>query len=248
MIMILDDIRTPQTLGYEPKECLVFTEVETAIKSFLYLQDSLEIVTLDHDLGGDDPENTGYAFLKFLEQMAFSGELSNRSLIGSRTLPEFRVHSQNPIGKERMLVAIEKIEQYYQQHLPDVEEKVPAPAPAQEEEVGEQEREDMAVADAMEVRANLIAEQMDARWGDAEEEERDILERDIAVREAMQRHADRLERAGLARVGNGLGPLGGIPPEGLLEIGGREHPRFPPLWPPNENEAPWPIAPPLGDE
>ncbi len=52
--------------------------------------------SLDHDLGGD---KSGYDFICFLEERASEGG----------ALPAIDVHTDNPVGRERMLLAIKAI-------------------------------------------------------------------------------------------------------------------------------------------
>jgi hypothetical protein len=64
--------------------------------------DKVEILSLDHDLGLIDPETleekTGYDVVLYLEQHP-------------NLMPEnVQVHSANPVGRRRMLLALESIE------------------------------------------------------------------------------------------------------------------------------------------
>ena len=66
-------------------------------------------VSLDHDLG---PEGigTGYDVAKFIEEKAFYQEIPRL---------KWRVHSANPVGRERMTVALQNADKYWSQ-LEDV--------------------------------------------------------------------------------------------------------------------------------
>lgn len=61
-------------------------------------KDIIEL-SLDHDLG--EGTYTGYEFVKWLEQKVFYGEFD--------IVPKISIHSANPVGKKRMLQAIESI-------------------------------------------------------------------------------------------------------------------------------------------
>lgn len=99
MNLWLDDIRDPSQFG-----CIGFTWVKTAQEAIALLETgTVESASFDHDLsieatmGNWRNEITGYDVILWLEEH-----------------PEFwpvggvRVHSANPIGKQRMNVVIEK--------------------------------------------------------------------------------------------------------------------------------------------
>lgn len=59
--------------------------------------DLIDVVSLDHDLGGDD---TGYKILIFIEyQVAIEG----------RSAPMIEIHTANPAARERMEAAVTSI-------------------------------------------------------------------------------------------------------------------------------------------
>lgn len=60
-------------------------------------------VSLDHDLG-DDENGTGQFVATWIEAEAYHGRFAR---IG------WRVHSANPIGAERMRMALERAEEYW---------------------------------------------------------------------------------------------------------------------------------------
>lgn len=61
-------------------------------------------LSLDHDLGNDE-RGTGYDVLVWLEYMVFSGEWKALGY----PLPYIKVHSQNPVGVEKMEKLIHRI-------------------------------------------------------------------------------------------------------------------------------------------
>jgi hypothetical protein len=97
-ILFLDDVRNPKDCGYRDEDCVVVRNVQEAIKTFFSMK--FDLLSLDHDLGMSE---TGYDFLCILEDFAHKG------LFKKNPLPEFVVHSANPVGKSRMLMAIDKI-------------------------------------------------------------------------------------------------------------------------------------------
>jgi hypothetical protein len=69
----------------------------------LVLENEVDTVSLDHDLGNDEI-GTGYTFVKWLEEYSYNNpdfKLPNKII----------VHSQNPVGAKKMRATIERI--YY---------------------------------------------------------------------------------------------------------------------------------------
>jgi hypothetical protein len=58
----------------------------------------VEIISLDHDLGGND---TGYKVLIFIEYAV--------AIEGYPFTPEIRIHTSNPAGREKMEAAVTSI-------------------------------------------------------------------------------------------------------------------------------------------
>lgn len=95
MKLFLDDIRNP------PDDSWVV--VRTAEECMRILQtEKVELCSLDHDLGENVP--TGYDVLAWFEECIYSGYPFH--------IPRFIVHSANPVGRERMEMAIESIERF----------------------------------------------------------------------------------------------------------------------------------------
>lgn len=95
MKLWLDDIR-PAPEGW--------TWVKTAWDAIALLEKGgVEAVSLDHDLG--DAENgTGQFVAGWIEAEAYHGRIGRIA---------WRVHSANPIGAERMKIALERAETYW---------------------------------------------------------------------------------------------------------------------------------------
>ena len=80
------------------------THVKTAEEAIALLQtNKVTLISLDHDLGTD---KTGYDVAKWIEEHAANG-----------TLKELcpRVHSQNPIGKRNIQMALRNACNYWMQ-------------------------------------------------------------------------------------------------------------------------------------
>lgn len=107
MKLFVDDVRTP------PDDSWIVTKTyQDAIKLIDKHTDQIELISLDHDLGLDSCkieydhggnevyiEQTGYDILLHIVQRKFDG----------KPIPkEFRVHSANPVGVERMNGVIER--------------------------------------------------------------------------------------------------------------------------------------------
>jgi len=88
--LYLDDIRNPKTEGWDIVRS--YTEfVEWIINNGLPNE-----ISLDHDLGESD-EKTGYDASKWLCEYCIENGLP---------IPEYNVHSANPVGKENILAIL----------------------------------------------------------------------------------------------------------------------------------------------
>ena len=98
MKIFLDDVRdTPE--GYV--RCYWPSEVIELLKA-----NPVSELSLDHDLG-DDEKGTGYDVLKWIEEEVYTNNFTPPKVI--------KVHSANPIAKQRMLSAIASIYNHYVQ-------------------------------------------------------------------------------------------------------------------------------------
>lgn len=87
----LDDVR-PAPEGW--------TWVKTAREAIALLaQGDVTVCSLDHDLGA---EESGYDVLLWIEACMAAGAWYG-------ALPEFHIHSANPVGRERMMAALRSI-------------------------------------------------------------------------------------------------------------------------------------------
>lgn len=97
MKLWLDDVR-PAPDGW--------THVKTAEEAIAALATGMvEAASLDHDLGPSDA-GTGYDVLVWVEKA-----MAERAWYGP--LPRLHVHSANPVGRNRMIVAIHSIRELY---------------------------------------------------------------------------------------------------------------------------------------
>jgi hypothetical protein len=89
--LYLDDVRdTPKEWdrAYTAQECVNLLATQ-----------QYDVVSLDHDLG--DAQPTGYDVLVWLEEVVHK----HRNF----KIPTVFIHSDNPVGRERMVAALEKI-------------------------------------------------------------------------------------------------------------------------------------------
>lgn len=87
MKLYLDDIRpTPEGFDFR---AYTSTDAIFYIDSF-----DIDFISFDHDLGSED---TGYKVACYIEQRAINGKKP----------PEYAVHSANPVGAERIKMAMQ---------------------------------------------------------------------------------------------------------------------------------------------
>lgn len=87
----LDDIRNPPDNSW-----IVFREVDAMLRHLLR---HAHIVSLDHDLGDNKP--TGYNLLTWFEERVVVEGISK--------IPEIRIHSANPVGRQNMERVVQSI-------------------------------------------------------------------------------------------------------------------------------------------
>jgi len=91
----LDDVRSmPPSFDLHVK-----TSAE-AMK--LVLAGKITLISLDHDLGGDD---TGYAVTCCIEAAAYAGKIPRMA---------WTIHSANPVGRDRMTAAMLRAEFFWE--------------------------------------------------------------------------------------------------------------------------------------
>lgn len=77
-----------------------WVRVKTAFEAIVALRRwEWEVISLDHDLG--ENSDTGYSVLLYIEAEVYRNP--------NFKCPEIRIHSANPVGRKRMLQAIESI-------------------------------------------------------------------------------------------------------------------------------------------
>lgn len=95
MRIFLDDIRLPSdNLG----EVIVVRDAKTAMD--LVKTGKVTWISFDHDLGTD---LTGYDVAMLIEEMVFMGDIR---------CPEWDIHSANPVGRERIRIAMTAAESF----------------------------------------------------------------------------------------------------------------------------------------
>lgn len=98
----LDDLRD------KPGEFDV--HVRTAHKAIELLRTGEVVeISLDHDLG-DEVNGTGYDVASWIEEQAFHGNLPKL---------KWHIHSQNNVGAERMLAALQNADRFWSDNLPE---------------------------------------------------------------------------------------------------------------------------------
>jgi hypothetical protein len=91
----LDDVRLP------PDEFQAWCTNTKDMKKFLTdYWGHIEVISLDHDLGDED-YGTGYDVITFIEELVH--------VHGWEPHMEFRIHSDNPVGRKNMLAGIASI-------------------------------------------------------------------------------------------------------------------------------------------
>ena len=95
MRIFLDDIRLPSdNLG----EVIVVRDAKTAMD--LVNTGKVTWISFDHDLGTD---LTGYDVAMLIEEMVFMGDIR---------CPDWDIHSANPVGRERIRIAMTAAESF----------------------------------------------------------------------------------------------------------------------------------------
>lgn len=95
----LDDVREAPpgwTRAYWPDEVIAYL-----------VRGGVTDLSLDHDLG-DDRRGTGYDVIRWIEEAVVAFKF---------VPPHIRIHSANPIGRERMLQGIEAIARLHARNL-----------------------------------------------------------------------------------------------------------------------------------
>jgi hypothetical protein len=99
MKIYLDDVRDC------PKGWLLYRTAQEVINIISSDCKKITHISFDHDLGTED---TGYDVAKFIEYQAFHGNI--------RTIPQWKVHSSNPVGRRNIQHAMLNAEKYVKSH------------------------------------------------------------------------------------------------------------------------------------
>lgn len=92
----LDDIREP------PDSEWVWIKDAQECANYVYFnRKNIDFISFDHDLG---TSFTGYDVAKYIESLAYTKKIKPFL---------WAIHSQNPVGAERILMAMNKVEQYW---------------------------------------------------------------------------------------------------------------------------------------
>lgn len=95
MRIFLDDIRMPTSdLG----EVLIIRDAKTAMD--LVKTGNVTFISFDHDLG---TELSGYDVAMLIEELVFMGDIR---------CPKWAIHSANPVGRERIRMAMRSAERF----------------------------------------------------------------------------------------------------------------------------------------
>ena len=103
MKLYLDDVRTP------PEGWNLVSTVKDMM--FLVATEDVTHISLDHDLGDTDPDNTGYDFMLWLERAVFSGSYDDYPF------PVVTFHTDNPVGRANMKRSLDKIHSMLSNHV-----------------------------------------------------------------------------------------------------------------------------------
>lgn len=91
--MYIDDIRNPP----EGDDWIIFRDSESALDFLQKNLNNVEMISFDHDLGGDD---TTRIVASFLEEKAYWE--------GKKLKIKTKVHSANPVGKAWLQKALDR--------------------------------------------------------------------------------------------------------------------------------------------
>jgi len=93
----LDDVR-PMPPGFD-------AHALTAADAIRWLTTgSVKFISLDHDLGSEDDQETGYFVASWIEVAAHNGWIPAL---------EWAIHSANPVGRKNMEMALQKAKHYW---------------------------------------------------------------------------------------------------------------------------------------
>jgi hypothetical protein len=90
--LFLDDLRNPVDAGFRDSTARGFVVARSTVEAIALVRDKgmPKLMSLDHDLGGAD---TSMVFLRWLSREFWDGHM---------TVPEYHIHSQNPVGRQNI--------------------------------------------------------------------------------------------------------------------------------------------------
>ena len=101
-LLWLDDIRNPIDYVNDTDFEVIWVKSYNEFINYLNLPIQFpDMISFDHDLGED---KTGYDCAKYLVDMCMNMKLK---------LPDFKVHSANPVGKENIECLLNNYKKYY---------------------------------------------------------------------------------------------------------------------------------------
>jgi hypothetical protein len=87
-----------------------WTRFYTALHTVCAIQanlDTLQVISLDHDLGDDDVHGTGYDVVNWIEN-----EIHTNPDFAARFKAEIRIHSANAVGRQNIQRGIDSIQRF----------------------------------------------------------------------------------------------------------------------------------------
>jgi len=100
MKLWMDDVR-PMPDGFD-------VHAKTALETIEHLKSGKIVeVSLDHDLGDDVDDYTGYFVAMWIESQAYLGSLQRL---------KWSIHSANPVGKQYMEMALRNADRHWSRH------------------------------------------------------------------------------------------------------------------------------------
>lgn len=102
MKIFLDDARDLAAMGYGGMKFTICRKAKEAIALIVDNPNKIKFISFDHDLGG---RLNGYDVAKMVEGMAAMGKITKPI--------NYRVHSANPVGAQRIEAAMQKAFEYW---------------------------------------------------------------------------------------------------------------------------------------
>lgn len=126
VLLFLDDYRLPKDAGDYMNDSRYLTECWVLVRTYKEFVRFIEkeglptLISFDHDLANEHygfngdynelKEKTGYHCAKWLVDYCFQRNLP---------LPEYLVHSMNPVGRENITLYLNNYRRYYEKNIGD---------------------------------------------------------------------------------------------------------------------------------